>query len=445
MIVVCSVLMVLFHVHLFRKIKAVVLKIDTMKKIIFILAIILPEKFISAQTLKLDAILDSIAASHPSVKMYDAEIKSMDAAAKGARSWMPPEVNTGLWMVPYNPNLWKKGDMGETGMGQYMIGGQQMFPVKKKQNADAAYMEAMSSVEKEKKNATLNELISEAKLYYYEWIILKKKSVVLEENEKILDFMIKNAELRYKNGLEKISAYYKAKAALGNIKNMQLMLENDMREKRIRLNSLMGRNATIDFEIDTTYRLNDYSAFVFDSTLFYDSRSDLKAIDKNINLTWLKQETERQSLKPQFGIRYDHMFGFGGLPMQYTIMGMVKIPMAKWSSKMNKANIESLKWKAEALQSQKGMMLNEYSGMAYAMRNEIELKKKQLKLYSDNIIPALKNNYKTMQLGYEQNTEELFMLYDAWETLNMTQLEYLELLNQVLKAQVSLERIMEKK
>ena len=441
----CFVRMVLFHVRLFKKIKAVVLKIDAMKKIIFILAIFVPVKFLSAQTLKLDAILDSITASHPSVKMYDAEIKSMDAAAKGAKSWMPPEVNTGLWMVPYNTNLWKKGDMGETGMGQYMIGGQQMFPVKKKQNADAAYMEAMSSVEKEKKKATLNELISEAKLYYYEWIILKKKSVVLEENEKVLDFMIKNAELRYKNGLEKISAYYKAKAALGNIKNMQLMLENDINEKRIRLNSLMGRDATIVFGIDTTYKLNDYSVFVFDSSLFYNSRSDLKAIDKDINLTWLKQETERQSLKPQFGIRYDHMFGFGGLPMQYTIMGMVKIPMAKWSSKMNKANMESLKWKAEALQSQKGMLLNEYSGMAYAMRNEIELKKKQLKLYSDNIIPALKNNYKTMQLGYEQNTEELFMLYDAWETLNMTQLEYLELLNQVLKAQVSLERIMEKK
>lgn len=398
-----------------------------------------------AQTLSLDAVIDSITTSHPSIKMYDAEIRSMDAAAKGAKSWMPPELNTGLWMVPYNTKLWKKDDMGATGMGQYMIGGQQMFPVKKKQNAEAAYMEAMSSVEKEKKNATLNELVSEAKLYYYEWIILKKKSVVLEENEKLLDFMIKNAEIRYKNGLEKISAYYKAKAALGNIKNMQLMLENDMREKRIRLNSLMGRNVLIVFEIDTTYRLNDYSAFIFDSTLFYNSRSDLKAIDKNISLTWLKRETERQSLKPQFGIRYDHMFGFGGLPMQYTIMGMVKIPMAKWSSKMNKANMESLKWKADALQSQKEMLLNEYSGMAYAMRNEIEVKKKQLKLYSDNIIPALRNNYKTMQLGYEQNTEELFMLYDAWETLNMTQLEYLELLNQVLKAQVSLERIMEKK
>jgi len=124
---------------------------------------------------------------------------------------------------------------------------------------------------------------------------------------------------------------------------------------------------------------------------------------------------------------------------------MVRIPMAKWSSKMNKANIESLKWKSYAIQSQKEMMVNEYSGMAYGMRNELELKKKQLKLYEENIIPALKNNYKTMQLGYEQNTEELFMLYDAWERLNMKQLEYIELLNQSLRLQVTIERIIEKK
>jgi outer membrane protein TolC len=112
---------------------------------------------------------------------------------------------------------------------------------------------------------------------------------------------------------------------------------------------------------------------------------------------------------------------------------------------MNKANIESLKWKATALQSQKQMLVNEYSGMAYGMTNEFELKKKQLKLYDESIIPALRNNYKSMQLGYEQNTEELFMLFDAWERLYMTQLEYTELLNQALQLQVTLERLIEKK
>lgn len=397
----------------------------------------------NGQILKLDAIIDSIKTKHPVVKMYDHEIRSMDEAAKGARSWMPPQIGIGQFMTPYDVRLWhREGDM--PGMGSVMISGEQMLPNRKKLDADERYMKAMSSVEKEKKNATLNELVNDAKQFYYDWIILKKKLLILEENEKILDFMIKNAEIRYKNGLEKISAYYKAKAALGEVKNMQLMFESDIKEKRIRINSLMGRNAMTDFDIDTTYFLNSYEALVFDSTLFYTNRSDLKSLDREIDLSVLKQETERTALKPQFGIRYDNMIGFGGQPLQYTIMGMVRIPMAKWSSKMNKANIESLKWKSNAIQSQKEMMVNEYSGMAYGMRNELGLKKKQLKLFESQIIPALRNNYRTMQLGYEQNTEELFMLYDAWEILNMKQLELLELLSQALKLQVTIERIIEK-
>lgn len=196
---------------------------------LFALAIAFNSK---AQTMKLDAIIDSITVLHPVVKMYDNEIRSMDEAAKGAKNWMPPEFSTGFWMTPYNPDMWKKGPSGEPGMGQYMIGGQQMFPGRGKKNAEAAYMEAMSSVEKEKKNASLNELVNDAKQYYYEWLIMKKKLTILDQDEKLLDFMIKNAEIRYKNGLEKISAYYKAKAALGNLQNMRLMVENDIKEKQ---------------------------------------------------------------------------------------------------------------------------------------------------------------------------------------------------------------------
>jgi outer membrane protein TolC len=397
---------------------------------------------LDAQTLSLAQVIDSITTSHPVIKMYNSEIRSMDEAAKGARSWMPPQIGVGQFMTPYDVSLWKKmGD--EPGMGMVMVSGEQMFPNKKQLDANEAYMQAMSSVEAEKKKATLNDLVSEAKGLYYEWIMLKKKQAVVAENEKILEFMTKNAEIRYKNGVEKISAYYKAKAALGNLKNMQLMYESDAREKRIHLNSLMGRASNLPFEIDTVYTLKDFSSLVFDTTLFYNSRSDLKAIDKDIMLASLKQETEKQSLRPQFGVRYDNMISFAGQPMQYTLMGMIKFPMAKWSSKMNKANIESLKWKASSLQSQKEMMVNEYSGMSYGMRNEFELKKNQLSLYEKEIIPALKNNYRTMQLGYEQNTEELFMLYDAWETLNMKQLEWLEILRQALMLQVNIERLIE--
>jgi hypothetical protein len=117
--------------------------------------------------------------------------------------------------------------------------------------------------------------------------------------------------------------------------------------------------------------------------------------------------------------------------------------MAKWSSKMNKANIESLKWQGIALQDQKSMMVNQYAGMAESMRTEIISRQKQLQLFQNDIIPALKKNYQSMQLGYQQNTEDLFMLYDAWNTLNETQMEYFDQLEQLLSLQTDLEKILE--
>jgi hypothetical protein len=64
-------------------------------------------------------------------------------------------------------------------------------------------------------------------------------------------------------------------------------------------------------------------------------------IEKTIVLNQLKIETEKLKLLPEFGVKYDHMFAFGNGPQQFSLMGMITIPMP-WSS-MNKANISSLK------------------------------------------------------------------------------------------------------
>lgn len=414
-----------------------------MKKIItgLIFFIAINETVCSQSTLSLQDIFQQIDKSNPSTKMFDADIRAMDEAAKGAKSWMPAEFGAGFWMTPYQPKFWK-ADGTQPGMGSFMVSAQQMFPNKQRQNAETDYMQAMSSVEKEKKKATLNDLYAEAKRNYYEWLITQKKISIIDDDEKLLNFMIQNTEIRFKNGLGKISAYYKAKAALGNLQNMKLMLLNDITQKRIVLNTLMNRDKNESFQIDTNYVFKDYSTVSFDTTTFINARSDIKAIEKSIDLNYLQQNVERAKLKPEFGIRYDHMFAWAKQPWQFSLMGMVKIPFGR-AKLMSKANIESLKWKTESLNQQKQMIINESAGRAYGMRNEIDTKQKQIKLFENNIIPALKNNYKTMQLGYEQNTEELFMLFDAWETLNMTQLDYLDQLKQLLIMQVELERILE--
>jgi outer membrane protein TolC len=395
------------------------------------------------QIFNLNTILDSIERNNPVIRMYEADIRSMDEAAKGARSWMPPELGAGFFMTPYNPKMWKKESEMEPGMGNLMVSIQQMIPNRSKLNADAAYMRSMSGATRELRQTALNDLYAQAKKAYYEWLVIEKKKAVAVQNEKVLDFMIRNAEIRYRNGLEKINAYYKAKAALGNLQNMQLMLHNESVQRRIILNTIMNRNTDLEFTIDTAMRIKDYNNYVLDSTLFINNRSDLRALDREVLTNQLRIQSERQNLKPLFGIRFEHMFAFGAQPQQFTLMGMVRLPMVPWASRMTKANIESYKWRTEALNSQRQMILNEAHGMANGMRAEIETKKRQINLYENNIIPALRNNYKTMLLAYEQNTEELFMLFDAWETLNMTEVEYLDQLQQLLGLQAEFERIVQ--
>lgn len=136
--------------------------------------LILSATNLAAQTLSLDNVLSTIKTNNPQLKMYDADIQSMDAAAKGAKSWMPPQVGVGFFMVPYNSKMWKPMD-DFPGMGSYMISIQQMIPNTSKLNANENLMKAMSSVENENKNFTLNQLNAFAKTYYYEWIISNEK------------------------------------------------------------------------------------------------------------------------------------------------------------------------------------------------------------------------------------------------------------------------------
>jgi outer membrane protein, heavy metal efflux system len=418
---------------------------NKMKKGILILLLVIHRPVFAQQKLALDSIFSTISYNNPQLKMYDAQIQSQDAAAAGARNWEAPQLSSGFWMTPYDPNLWKRQSNGSTGMGQYIVSVEQMFPNGKKQETEEKYLLAMSSVVKENKNASLNELNAAAKQNYFEWVIIKKKLDILDQNQKLLDFMIKNAELRYQNNLGKLGAYYKAKASLGNLENSRLQFENEIAQKRIILNTLMNRDKSTDFDIDTLFEIKNYDSVAMDSASLVSNRSDIRAVEKDIQLTSLQKDVERSKLKPEFGVRYDNMFGFGGFPLQYSLMGVVKLPMAKWSSRSSKANVRSLDWKAEALNQQRQMIINNAAGLSFSIQTEITSKKKQIKIYENNIIPALRRNFQSLLLAYEQNTEELFTVYDAWESLNITQLEYLDQVKQLLLMQVELERIREVK
>ena len=394
------------------------------------------------QKMTLEDIFSIIQKNHPEMKMYDAQIRSLNEAAKGAKSWSPPEFGAGLWMTPYNFNRAKASAI-DKGRGSFMISVSQMFPNRKEQNANAEYLQALSSVNKENKQVSLNDLFAEAKKNYYDWLVIKKKQTVLNDNEKLLNFIIQSTELRYKNNLGKLNSYYKAKAEIGKIENQREALNNQVEQKKIQLNTLMTQDKNEDFEIDTNFTIKNYTST--DTNYLIGARSDIKAVEQELKVNQLQLNLEKAKQLPQFGVQYSHMFSFGQNPWIYTLMASVKIPLAPWSAGSYKARIESLKWKEQSFEAQKQVIINEASGQAASLLSSINSKKKQLQLFEENIIPALKKNYQVMQLAYEQNTGELFELFDAWQTLNMTQLDYLDQLQQLLDLQVQMDKILEQK
>lgn len=405
------------------------------KNYIIISCLLLNATAALAQTLSLDAVLTTIKTNNPQLKMYDADIQSMDAAAKGARSWMAPQVSTGLFMTPYDTN---------PDMGSYMIGVTQMIPNASRLKADSNYMNAMSSVEAENKNYTLNQLNSLAKTNYYQWIVLDKKIKVATDNLLLLEYMIKSMEIRYQYNMDKLPTYYKAKSQYSALESMVVMLQNEIVQKKIVLNTLMARDKNTVFEIEADFTLKEFNAIESDTVSLSKNRSDLRAIEKTIVLNQLKIQIEKAKLLPEFGVNYVHMVGFGNGSPQFSLMGMITIPMP-WSSKMNKANINSFKIKNESLDWQKQMILNEATGMISGMQAELNNLKKQYEIADKSIIPALRRNYDTSIISWQNNTGDLFVVLDAWEALNMAQIEKLDKLQAILKTQVEIEKQLETK
>ncbi|HMI65631.1 MAG TPA: hypothetical protein VK517_06340, partial [Cyclobacteriaceae bacterium] len=154
---------------------------------------------------------------------------------------------------------------------------------------------------------------------------------------------------------------------------------------------------------------------------------------------------ERVQSKPDFNLSFSHMFArSAGMPNQFMLLGMVSIPIAPWSSKAYRSNIQGMGKEIEAMKSERAAILNEVQGMTASMASEIASLSKQTENYEKRIIPALRKNYETLMVSYEQNKEELPIAIDAWETLNMTQLQYLDTVQKYYEIMVGYEKELEK-
>lgn len=383
-----------------------------------------------AQRLSLDSVLARVALN-PALLAYDAKANAQDAYAAGAKGLDAPKISAGQYQVPYqfNPNG-----------GSFMISAEQMFTNPAKLRAKEGYMNGMSKVTAEDKNYMKNQLVAQAKQYYYDRVILEQKLALLQNTQDLLQYMLKDANIRLTYGKEKLPNIYKTKADLFELDNTREQLTSEINQKNIMLNTLMNRDKQTPFTLDTTVAIKSYETSVIDTAVLGTARSDVRSVDRNIELQQLNALVEYSKRKPDFGLQAAHMISYGGFPNQYVLMASVTIPIAPWASKEYTANLKGIRYEVEELQQKKLDIINQAQGQLAALRTGISSKKRQLSNYHQNIIPALQNSYKTALLDYDQNTGDLPSVLEGIKGLQTARMEALDRLQELLQLQVAYER-----
>lgn len=411
------------------------------RKYVVVAGLLMLSLNLRAQTLSLDSVLSIMDRQNPMLQVYRNRAIAMNTYEAGSRSLMAPEVGGGLWMFPYTKQEYEH--LADT--RQIMLSISQTFTNPAKLKARQQYMLSQARLQQAAERVTFNQLRSQAKLAYYRWYVFQQKQAVLKESEEILKLMITINQLRYPYNQSKLSSIYKAEARLHEIKNRQLMNDNEIHQQITELARLMNVPAEFTFALDTASISVEQAFLEMDTASLAASRSDIRQLNYTIESMRLNQRVEQTQAKPDFNLSFNHMISVGqGMPDQFMLLGMVTIPIAPWSSKMYKANQQGMSHEIESMKSERQAILNEVQGRTLNMVSEINTWKQQLTTLETKIIPALRKNYELLMQAYEENKEELPMVIEGWEALNMMQLQYFDIQNNYYEMIVQYEKEIEK-
>lgn len=394
-------------------------------KYILLITFAAPLKLVAQQApvLRLDTVLQRVDKNNILLQSYGLKAESYKYSADASTAWMAPMVGIGTFMTPYPGQM----IMDDRDKGSLMFQVEQDIPNPAKLNAKKKYIASQSNIELATRDITLNDLKAQAKRLYFNWIIAKQRIAVLQENEKIMVTMKKIEEVRYPYNQSQLSGVFKATAKIEENHNMIRMQEGTIAKAKAWLNSLMNAPGNQEFDIDTTYQPVFEVASSYDTSALATARKDVVKMDESIRSMQLNIESMKREKKPDFRVRFDHMYPLGAaMPNAYSAMGMISIPIAPWSSKMYKSGVKAMQYNVQAMEKERAAMLQETQGMLYGMQYEIQSMQKRIQAMEEKIIPALRQTLDANFLNYQENKLALSNVIDSWEAITMMQSSVLD-------------------
>jgi outer membrane protein, heavy metal efflux system len=372
--------------------------------------------------LTLQSILKEIDQNNLLLQSFGLKAQAYKYSAEAATAWMAPMVGAGTFMTPYP----FQEVMEARDKGSVMLRLEQDIPNRSKLAFKRRYVESQGAVEQASRAVTLNDYKAQARRLYYNWLVAEQRMKVLQQNERIMTTMKKIEEVRYPYNQSQLGNIYKIESRIEENRNMMRMQEGEIGRARGWLNSLMNHRGNDSFTIDTNLTPR-FDPSVHDTALLAGSRGDVLRMNESIRSMQLNIESMQQERKPDFKVQFDHMTPIAGMmPKAFSVMGMVSIPIAPWASKMYKSEVKAMQYNIQAMERERAAMLQETQGMLYGMQSEIQSMQKRIQGLEKTVIPAMQKSLDASFINYQENKLQVPVVIDAWEALNMLQMNLLD-------------------
>ncbi|HSK12233.1 MAG TPA: TolC family protein [Phnomibacter sp.] len=384
----------------------------------------------------LDSIMVRIQAGNPSLQTFALRAESYRYSAEAATAWMAPMVGVGTFMTPYPGQK----DVMDGDRGSLMLRFEQTIPGRAKQQAKKDYILSQAAAEQLGKDVLYNDYRAKARSLYHSWVINKKRLLILDESNRLMETMKKMEEVRVPYGQGSIANVYKAEARIEENNNMAVMYRGEIAKSRAYLNSLMNLPGDLVFDIDEQVFPAPLPS-VTDTLQLAISRKDIARMDANIQSMQMGIRSMELERRPDFRVAFDHMQPLGRtMPYAFSVMGMISVPIVPWARKMYKNEVKAMEYNISAMQMERSAMLTETRSMLFGMQAEIRSMEQRITNLETKIIPVVQRAFDLSYIGYQDNRAPIATVLSDWEALVMMKMNVLDERQKLFEMMVNYEK-----
>lgn len=368
----------------------------------------------------LDELVSEAIRNSPQLKAARSQTLAEQTKINQVTAWDPPQVGISFYQTPIQsfPNPIKNGM--ET---DYYI--QQMFPFPGKLSSMGKSAENNAEMYGQQFKELEREIIREVKSNYYELYFVQKKIEINKENQILLRQLANITAKQYEVGTGRQADMLRAQTELSTLINDGVNLEKEKRNVETMLSTILNRPADGTFEvipsIEDTIPNWSYSQL---SSLAYENRSELKAMQYNIKMNEAELASSRLQYYPDIMVQLMYKNMTGTTNDFWSTMVGVNIPIAFWSKDKFIGKVEENKINISTAEEQFNASKNMVASQVQNALVKIESNKNLIDLYKNTVIPQAQQTLQATLAEYQTGKTEFLMVIDAYKMVLMAKQDY---------------------